>query len=279
MTVIVACILLVLAGLAIAARWGGLAVPPAPGSGEGREWLLVVRRYLWYVNVAVIAGLGAGVLIAGAGGRLAMRLLAVTAGPEVQGSLTEASEVVGEITAGGTTGFVIFITLFMGLPTGGLYLLIRRWLPSGRLAGLAFGALLLVTLATRVDPLRPGNVDFDVVGPGWVSVAVFSALVLVHGMVVAALAGWAGHRLPLLSGHPRAVAAYLPTLALVLFPAVAVIVVLVGAAVVLLSRVRPVAAVWRAARLVTAGRVVLVVLLAVSLPSFTAAVAGILGRS
>ena len=276
MAVILVCIVLVLAGLAVAVRWGGLAVPPAPG--EGRDWALVARRYLWYVNVAVIAGLGAGLLIAGAGGRLAMRLLAVTAGPEVQGTLTEAEEVVGEITAGGTTGFIIFTALFMGLPTGALYLLVRRWLPSGRLAGLAFGALLLVTLATRVDPLRPANVDFDVVGPGWVSVAVFSALALVHGMVVAGLAGWAGHHLPLLGRSPRAVAAYLPVVALVLFPPVAVVVVLTGAVVVLLSQARPVADLWRSARLVVAGRVLLVVLLAVTLPAFTAAVAGILGR-
>jgi hypothetical protein len=278
MTVIWVCAVLVLAGLAVAVRWGGLAVPPAPGSGEDQGWPLVARRYLWYVNVAVIAGLGAGLLIAGAGGRLAMRLLAVTAGPQVQGSLTEAHEVVGKITAGGTAGFILFTALFMGLPTGALYLLVRRWLPSGRLAGLAFGALLLVTLATRVDPLRAGNVDFDVVGPGWAAVVVFSALVLVHGMVVAGLAGWAGHHLPLLSRSPRAVAAYLPVLALVAFPPVAVLVVLVGAAVVLLSQARPVMAVWRSGRVLTAGWIALVVLLAVAIPTFTAAVADILGR-
>jgi hypothetical protein len=66
--------------------------------------------------------------------------------------------------------------------------------------------------------------------------------------------------------------------ALVLFPPVAVVVVLTGAVVVLLSQARPVADLWRSARLVTAGRVLLVVLLAVTLPTFTAAVAGILGR-
>jgi hypothetical protein len=68
-------------------------------------------------------------------------------------------------------------------------LLVRRWLPTGRAAGLTYGALLLVVAGTRLDPLRPGNPDFDLVGPGWVSVAAFATLVVFHGVLVAALAG------------------------------------------------------------------------------------------
>jgi len=37
----------------------------------------------------------AGILAAGAGGRLVMRLLAVTAGPDAQGRITEAEKLVG----------------------------------------------------------------------------------------------------------------------------------------------------------------------------------------
>jgi hypothetical protein len=78
---------------------------------------------------------------------------------------------------------------FGGQVTGVLYLLVRRWLPTGRAAGLTYGALLLVVAGTRLDPLRPGNPDFDLVGPGWVSVAAFATLVVFHGVLVAALAG------------------------------------------------------------------------------------------
>src|SRR4029450_5525351 len=60
---------------------------------------------------------------------------------------------------------------------------------TGRAAGLTYGALLLVVAGTRLDPLRPGNPDFDLVGPGWVSVAAFATLVVFHGVLVAALAG------------------------------------------------------------------------------------------
>jgi hypothetical protein len=63
---------------------------------------LVVRRYLWYLTLAISAGVGAGILAAGAGGRLVMRLLAVTAGPDAQGRITEADQVVGRISLDGS---------------------------------------------------------------------------------------------------------------------------------------------------------------------------------
>ena len=81
---------------------------------------------------------------------------------------------VGRISAGGTIDVIVFAALFFGLASGVIYLLIRRWLPTGRLGGLTYGALLLVVAATRIDPLRSDNPDFDIVGPGgwpsWCSV-------------------------------------------------------------------------------------------------------------
>jgi hypothetical protein len=214
MWVIVVCILLVLVGLVAAVRWSGLTVQPppsgpdAPGPTDRPPVGLVVRRYLWYLTVAVAAGVGAGLLAAGAGGRLVMRLLAVTAGPDVQGRVTEADQIVGRISVDGTLGFIVFTGLFFGLATGGLYLLIHRWLPAGRAGGLVYGALLLVLAGTRLEPLRPGNPDFDLVGPGWVAVAAFTALVVFHGVLVAALAGRVSRAVPLLGTGPRAIAAH-----------------------------------------------------------------------
>src|SRR6266705_6957128 len=180
MWVIVVCIALGLAGLAAVVRWGGLAVepPPAPapegaGPTDPPPVGLVVRRYLWYLAVAVASGAAAGILAAGAGGRLVMRLLAVTAGAGAQGQITEAEEIVGRITVDGTLGFVVFTGLFFGTVCGAAYLLLRRWLPAGRAGGLAYGALVLVVAGTRLEPLRRGNPDFDLVGPGWVSVVAF----------------------------------------------------------------------------------------------------------
>jgi hypothetical protein len=282
--VIVGCIVLVVVGLLAIVRWGGLAVqPPAAPADDDTvpadrpPVSLVVRRYLWYMTLAISAGVGAGILAAGAGGRLAMRLLAVTAGPTAQGRITEADQVVGRISAEGTLGFIVFTGLFFGAASGAAYLLLRRWLPGGRTGGVAFGALLLILAGTRLEPLRPGNPDFDLVGPGWVSVAAFAALVLFHGMLLAALAGRLSRAVPLLALTPRAIIAHVPLLLLAL-GSVALVAAIVGVAVVSASQVPAVAGVWRDRRLVTAGRVILSLVALAALPSFARAITDILGR-
>jgi hypothetical protein len=217
MWVIGLCVVMVLAGLLAVTRWGGMAVQPPPtpaGSEPGPDGRLpvglVVRRYLWYLTLAVSAGAAAGLLAAGAGGA-------------------------------------------------------------------AFGALLLVLAGTRLEPLRPGNPDFDLVGPGWVSVVAFAALVLFHGMLVAALAGRLSRSVPLLGPTLPAVAAHLPLLLLAL-GSVALVAAAVGAVAVLASQVPAVVAAWHDQRALMAGRVVLGLVALVALPSFIVAVAGILGR-
>jgi hypothetical protein len=286
MWVIVVCSLLVLAGLVAVVRWGGLAVasPPTPapaaaGPAEPPPVGLVVRRYLWYVAVATASGAAAGIVAAGAGGRLVMRLLAVTAGAEAQGRITEAEEIVGRITVDGTIGFVVFTGLFLGLPAAAGYLLVRRWLPAGRAAGLAYGALLLVVAGTRLEPLRRGNPDFDLVGPGWVSVVAFSALAVFQGTLVVALAGRLSRAVPLPAAQPRAVAVYAPLLLLALpGPGVAGVLLVVGVAVVLVSRIPAMVAAWHSRSVVTIGRVALAVVALVALPGFASSLVDILGR-
>jgi hypothetical protein len=285
MWVIVLCVVLVIAGLVAAVRWGGLTVeppsPPAPdaaGPTAPPPIGLVVRRYLWYLAVAVASGVGAGLLAAGAGGRLVMRLLAVTAGPTAQGRVTEAEEIVGRISVDGTLGFVVFTGLFVGLVTGVLYLLVRRWLPAGRTGGLAYGALLLVVAGTRLDPLRPGNPDFDLVGPGWVSVAAFATLVVFHGVLVAALAARVSRAVPLLGTGPRAIVAHAPLLLLAPLGSAVLLLAIAGVMVALASQIPAVVAAWRDRRLVTVGRVALAVVAVVALPGFASAVVDLLGR-
>jgi hypothetical protein len=276
-----ACGVLVLVGLVLVVRWGGTGFE-APGAGSDTEGPpspgLVARRYVWHVTVAVVAGLGSGVLLAGAGGRLAMRLLAATAGDAAQGRVTEADEVVGEISLGGTIGFVVFTGLFFGLATGGLYLLLRRWLPPGRLGGAAYGGLLLVLAATRLDPLRAENPDFAIVGPGWLAVVVFAALVVTHGMLVAAVAGRYSRVLPLISRRAPALVAHAPLLLLGPMAPVLVPLAAVGALTVILARAEPLAQGLRSRSVTIAGRVVLAAVALAALPGFVSSVADILGR-
>ena len=215
---------MVLAGLVAIARWGGLAVqpPPSPATGEPdppdrpvRPPVgLVVRRYLWYLTLAISAGVGAGLLAAGAGGRLVMRLLAVTAGPGAQGSITEADQVVGRISVDGTIGFIVFTGVLFGAASSAAYLLLQRWLPAAGQAG------------SRLRRPAPGP-GRDPAGAcaratrtstwwarKWLSLVTFAALVLFHGMLVAALAGRLSRSVPLLAPTAPAVAAHLPLLLL-----------------------------------------------------------------
>lgn len=272
------CGLLVLLGLIAVVRWGGVEIDGGSrlaAVDRPSPWA-VVRRYLWSVALALVSGLGAGILVAGAGGRLAMRLLAVTAGPDARGRVTEADEVVGRITAGGTVSFVIFTALFFGAASGALYVLLRRWLPRGRMGGVTYGALLLVLAATRIDPLRAENPDFDLVGPGWLAFVVFALIVLVHGMLVAALAGRYSRNLPLLAGDRGSVVRNAPLFLLVLSPFVAVVVAAGGGLAVALSRLQPLVVRMRAHGTTVAGRLVLAALALVALPSFLSAVVDIM---
>jgi hypothetical protein len=188
---------LLLLGLTLTALWGGWRYrswpsPPSAGAGDAEGQVpslgTAALRYLRGVAVALVGGFWAGALVTGPAMRLIMRLLAVTAGDAAQGRLTEANEVVGDIDLEGTVGLYVFGGIFPGLLSGAIYVLARPWLPRGRAGGLVFGALHLVLAATRVDPLRPENPDFGIVGPGWLSVATFGAAAVVHGMAVAAFA-------------------------------------------------------------------------------------------
>lgn len=274
MGLMLVCGVLVLAGLAAAVKWGDLQVEPPPDGP-------VAARYLWSFTVAAVAGLTAGLLVAGAGGRLAMRLLAATAGDAAQGRITEAEEVVGRVTTGGTIDFIISTALFFGLPTGLLYMVVRRWLPAGRVGALTYGGLLLLVAATRIDPMRKDNPDFDIVGPGWLALAVFTALTLVHALALAAVAGRYARALPLVTADVplgTKLLRYAPLVLLVPIAPVLGLAALVGVVVVLASHIPVVAEGLRSRPAIVAGRLVLAVAALAALPGAASAFVDIAGR-
>ena len=63
------------------------------------------------------AGLLVGIVVAGLGSRIVMRVLAI-ADPDAAGSFTENGNQVGEITFGGTIGLVVFIGIPFGILAG-----------------------------------------------------------------------------------------------------------------------------------------------------------------
>ena len=277
--IVLVCGALLVGGLVVGTSGSGLAFTSPPTDVDLTPGELA-GRFVWYLSLVLLGGIAAGVTVIGAGGRLAMRLLAATAGDDAQGRITEADEVVGEITADGTIGFVVFNGVFGGVVLGVLWLVLRRFLPPGRVGGLAFGLGLLVVLGTTVDPLRSENPDFDVVGPGWLAVVVFTAMALAFGLTMQGMVHRLSRWLPLPSRDRRVLVHYLPVLLLAVVgfsvTAVAVVVFLVVLGV---TRWRGSADLVRSPRFVLAGRVLLGTAVAIGLPNAVSNIADIAGRT
>jgi hypothetical protein len=135
------------------------------------------------VGACGLAGMIVGALVGGGGGRLAMRISAIAAGPSLQGVTTDAGFRVGEITGHGTIGLVIFAGVVAGAIGGLFYAVVRPWLAGlGRWQGVAFGVLLLGVLGSLV--LDPLNGDVGRFGPVALNVALFAPLFVIFGTFV-----------------------------------------------------------------------------------------------
>ena len=201
MLVITLCAALVAAGLVLVIRDAGApAAPRGPRSPQRPLHLRVAR----FAAVMAAAGLGAGLLAAGAGGRLAMRALALTS--DMDGTFTEGGAVIGDITLDGTVELLFFAGTAAGVVSAVAYALLFPLLPRGRAGGLALGTFLLVLAGSRLEPLRDDNIDFALLGPDWLSVLLFVAVGLFHGLVVVALANRLSPEFPLRAPQ-RAIAA------------------------------------------------------------------------
>lgn len=278
MLIMIACGLILVAGLAMGGVWGGLEFQPPPSVAEPTA-ADVARRFAWYAALILTGGIIAGITVIGGGGRLAMRLLAVTGGDKAQGRITEAEEVVGRITTDGTISFILFNGIFGGVAAAVIYLLLRRYLPSGWLSGVAFGVGALVVAGTTIDPLRSENRDFDIVGPGWLSVLVFAVLVVAFGVVLAAVIARLSHWLPLPDKDRRTMLRYsFPTLlAIAAFMVTAVLLVVCLIAIVA-TRWRPIINAVRSHTWTLVGRALVVVGVAVSLPNAVSNLVDIVNR-
>jgi hypothetical protein len=276
MLLMVVCGALLAVGAAMALAWSGepLVEPAPPSAGLQRRRRAALAHFARWAAILTVAGTATGLLVLGAGGRLAMRLLAATS-PDAVGRFTEGQARVGDITLEGTLAYATFGALPLAFVSAALYLLAAPWLPRGRLAGATFGLVLLVVGAPFVDPLRADNLDFDLLGPGRLSVLVFAVLALLHGTALAAIAGRSSRALA--SRDRRGTAAALAP-AVVLLP-VGVVLALGGLVVAALPRALPALLAARASRRgVVVGRVLLGAATIAAAPAFTVAVCSIATR-
>jgi hypothetical protein len=146
-------------------------------------------------SVGAISGMIAGIIAGGIGGRVAMRIAAITATDAEQGALTEAEEVVGVISFDGTMGLIVFGGVFTGIFGGLMYAGMRPWLSSLQgWKGLAFGCVLLASLGWTV--IERDNFDFHTFGYATLNIAMFAAIFIAFGVLVAPLFGFLDRVLP-----------------------------------------------------------------------------------
>lgn len=167
-------------------------------AAEGAPWRTPLSRVpLTWVRALVGclgAGLLVGIIVAGLGSRLAMRLVAA-ANPDADGTLTENGNVVGEITLEGTLDLVLFTGIPVGLLAGLVVFCVRRWLPAAMpWRGLALTLPLLALLGPGIFDSESS--DFRLLEPAELSVAVFGALFPLAGLALAPLADELGPGVP-----------------------------------------------------------------------------------
>jgi hypothetical protein len=141
-----------------------------------------------------LAGLVVGIVVAGFGGRLVMRLAALLV-PSANGSLTENGNRIGEITLAGSLALVIFAGLAATIVLAVIWVAIAPWLPGrGVVRGLA--AMPIAIAMGAFGLINAGNPDFIVLRHDPVVVAFLLALVAITAPAMAVADGWLDRRLP-----------------------------------------------------------------------------------
>lgn len=139
-----------------------------------------------HVGAASLAGIIAGVLVAGVLGRIAMRVSGFMSRPDLIGVETSNGNRVGEITFDGTLAIALFVGLPAGILGAALFASAEPWLRRFRpWNGVAFGVILL--LAAGFIFIDPANFDFQRFGSAPVNIAMFAALFVAFGALTALL--------------------------------------------------------------------------------------------
>ena len=175
------------------------------------------------LSSTIVIGALTGAVIGGLGGRLAMRILFLTTGDSVKGIKSDDGFTIGRFTLGNTIGLVITCAL-LGVFAAVLYLLAQPFV--SRLGALAPAAMALFygVIATGVL-VNPDNVDFSVLEPAILGLALFGVLFAAFGGVVCVLVNHAALKAPTSRRSWWLVA---PPLVVLLFPPLLVLTIVIA---------------------------------------------------
>ena len=154
-----------------------------------------------------LAGLFTGILVAGVGGRVVMRMASLLV-PEATGQFTENGNRVGEITLSGTMGLVLGGGLFFGLFGAVVWVVVSPWVPGGTRTRAVLAMPIAVCL-TGMALVQARNPDFQVLQHDLTTVGLLLVLVALAGLTIAAFDAWLDRRLPGAGASGPADAVYL----------------------------------------------------------------------
>jgi hypothetical protein len=156
-----------------------------------KDRLLALVRQVFRGGLAATI---AAVVWLGIGLRVAMRVSALL-NPDARGVLTENENVVGEITADGTIGLVVFVGVFGGFVLGLCWVIVREWLPGeGVQRAVLAGGLVAIVGGPAV--VVANNPDFQLLDPPLLHIVMFVALFGLAGATTALLDDRLEGRLP-----------------------------------------------------------------------------------
>jgi hypothetical protein len=141
-----------------------------------------------------LAGALVGIVVAGIGGRLVMRLAALAV-PASDGRFTENGNRIGDITLDGTIALIVFGGLFFGTLGGTVWVVISPWIPGGAIRRAVLAAPVAVAL-TGIGLIHGSNPDFLILRHDAGVVAMLVALVAVAGLATALADAWLDAHLP-----------------------------------------------------------------------------------
>lgn len=153
-----------------------------------------------------IAGLLTGIVVAGLGGRIVMRLAALIV-PTSAGRFTENGNQIGDITLSGTFGLILVGGLFFGLFGATVWVVVSPWIPGAGVRRAIFTMPIAVAL-TGMVLIQGTNPDFRILQHDGLVVAMLVALVALAGLSIALVDGWLERRMPRPGSSTRTDALY-----------------------------------------------------------------------